>query len=169
LLRTLEPRITGWAAHAAPFAFELGAQRYAADATRLLHGSPAVAALYAATAGYEMLLEVGVERVRAWSIERTQSLREDLLNRGFEVPSPEDPHARGGTLTVRLRPQEQGSAFVAALEERKILVDHRPEAGIRVSPHFYTRADELEEFAEALSELRDSGDWREFAQIQKSY
>jgi len=169
LLSTLEPRITGWAAHAAPFAFELGAQRYASDATRLLHGSPAVAALYAATAGYEILLEVGVERVRAWSIARTQALREDLLGRGFEVPSPEDPDQRGGTLTVRLRPQENGSAFVAALEQRGILVDHRPEAGIRVSPHFYTRADELEFFAESLSELRESGAWREFARAQKNY
>ena len=169
LLRTLEPRITGWAAHAAPFAFELGAQRYAIDATRMLHGSPAVAALYAATAGYEILLEVGIERVRAWSIARTQALREDLLARGFEVPSPADPERRGGTLTVRLRPQENGSAFVAALEQRGILVDHRPEAGIRVSPHFYTRADELEFFASSMSELRESGGWRQFAQAQKSY
>ena len=169
LLRTLEPRITGWAAHAAPFAFELGAQRYAADATRLLHGSPAVAALYAATAGYEILLEVGNERVRAWSVERTQALREDLLNRGFDVTSPPDPMQRGGTLTVGLRPQENGAAFVTALEQRGILVDHRPEAGIRVSPHFYTRAEELELFAETLSELRESGRWRDFLKNSKSY
>ena len=54
LLPTLEPRITGWAAHAAPFAFETGPQRYAAGAMRLLHGSPAVPAFCAATAGYEI-------------------------------------------------------------------------------------------------------------------
>ena len=169
LLRTLEPRITGWAAHAAPFAFELGAQRYASDGARLLHGSPAVPALFAATAGYEIVLEIGVEKIRAWSIALTQALREDLLERGFEVPSPENADQRGGTLTVRLRPQENGAAFVAALEQRGILVDHRPEAGIRVSPHFYTRREELELFAESLSELREGGQWREFAQAQKSY
>ena len=38
------------------------------------------------------------------------------------------------------------------LDGRGILVDHRPQAGIRVSPHFYTREEELSEFAEALSD-----------------
>ncbi|HTF87569.1 MAG TPA: aminotransferase class V-fold PLP-dependent enzyme [Planctomycetota bacterium] len=169
LLPKLEPRITGWAAHAAPFAFELGAQRYASGAARLLHGSPAVPALLAATAGYEVVLEVGVEKIRAWSIACTQALREDLLGRGFEVPSPADPAQRGGTLTVRLRAEENGGAFVAALEQRGILVDHRPEAGIRVSPHFYTKMEELELFARSLGELRESGAWRDFARAQKSY
>jgi len=169
LLLKLEPRITGWAAHAAPFAFELGAQRYASGAARLLHGSPAVPALLAATAGYEVVLEVGVEKIRAWSIACTQALREDLLGRGFEVPSPADPAQRGGTLTVRLRAEENGGAFVAALEQRGILVDHRPEAGIRVSPHFYTKMEELELFARSLGELRESGAWRDFARAQKSY
>lgn len=169
LARTLEPRITGWAAHAAPFAFELGAQRYAAGAARLLHGSPAVPALYAATAGYECVLEADPRRIRAWSMASTQALRENLLSRGFEVPSPADPAARGGTLTVRLRPQEHGPAFVAALESRSILVDHRPEAGIRVSPHFYTRMEELELFAETLSELREGGAWRDFVRGTPSY
>ncbi len=169
LARNLEPRITGWAAHAAPFAFEPGPQRYASGAARLLNGSPAVPALFAATAGYEIILQVGVDKIRAWSIARTQALREDLLACGFDVPSPANPEDRGGTLTVGLRPQENGAAFVAALEQRGILVDHRPEAGIRVSPHFYTRAEELESFAQALSELRETRGWTEYVQSQKSY
>lgn len=169
LLPKLEPRITGWAAHAAPFAFELGEQRFAGNVMRLLHGSPAVPALLAATAGYETVLEVGVPRIRAHSIQLTEWLRQDLLARGFNVPSPADPEQRGGTLTVRLKPDEHGPAFVAALEQRSILVDHRPEAGLRVSPHFYTRLDELREFAETLSELRDKRSWTAFASGGKSY
>jgi kynureninase len=164
LLPRLEPRITGWAAHAAPFDFEVGAQRYAEGAGRLLNGSPAVAALMAATAGYEVVLEVGAQAIRAHSTRLTEALREDLLARGFAVPSPADPARRGGTLTVALRPDESGPAFVRALEARGILVDHRPEAGLRVSPHFYTRLDELREFAAVLSELRDGGRWREHVQ-----
>ena len=68
LVEELQPGVTGWAAHADPFAFELGQQRYAGGAWRLLHGSPAVASLYGATAGYETVLEVGVEAIRAWSV-----------------------------------------------------------------------------------------------------
>ena len=60
---TLEPGLTGWMAHAAPFAFETGAQRYAEDAMRMLHGSPSVPAIYAARSGYEIIGEIGVEAI----------------------------------------------------------------------------------------------------------
>lgn len=169
LLGSLEPLVTGWAAHAAPFAFETGPQRYAEGPMRLLHGSPAVPALLAATAGYEVVLEVGVEAIRAHSITLTEGLREDLLARGFAVPSPPDPQRRGGTLTVGLREDEHGPAWVAALERRGILVDQRPGAGLRVSPHFYTRADELARFAETLTELRETRSWTEHLGGGKAY
>lgn len=160
-IEELRPRLTGWAAHAEPFAFETGPQRHAEGIARFLHGSPAVAALLQATAGYEIVLEVGVEAIREHSIALTEALREDLLSRGFRVVSPQDPGERGGTLTVGLREDEDGPAWVRALAARGVLVDHRPEAGLRVSPHFYTRLDELEAFAEMLSELRETGRWRE--------
>ena len=161
LLGELRPLVTGWAAHAAPFAFETGEQRFADNAKRMLNGSPAVPALLAATAGYEIIQEVGVEAIRAHSQRLTEWLRGELLSRGFSVPSPADPARRGGTLTVGLRDDEHGPAWVAALERRAILVDHRPGAGLRVSPHFYTRQDELQRFAETLSELRQSRGWTE--------
>jgi len=169
LLETFEPAITGWAAHADPFAFETGPQRYASGAWRLLHGSPAVPALLAATAGYEVVLEVGVENIRAWSVYLTETLRERVLERGFEVPSPPAPERRGGTLTVALREDEHGPSFVEALAERGILVDHRPGAGIRVSPHFYTRAEEMEEFAATLSELRETRAWKKHVDSVGAY
>ncbi|MFN0006816.1 MAG: aminotransferase class V-fold PLP-dependent enzyme [Planctomycetota bacterium] len=159
LLPKLEPRITGWAAHEEPFAFETGPQRYAHDIRRMLHGTPSVAAFLAATAGYEVVLEAGVEEIRAHSIRLTERLWQGLESAGFPIRSPRDSRRRGGTLTVGLRPEENGPAFVKALEERGILVDHRPDAGIRVSPHFYTLEDELEEFVETLVELREKRRW----------
>jgi kynureninase len=165
----LAPKITGWAAHAAPFAFELGAQRYSPDVRRLLHGSPAVPSLYAASAGYEIILDVGVEAIRAHSMRLTEWLRGELLSRGFAVTSPSDVRRRAGTLTVGLASDEHGPAFVAALEARGILVDHRPEAGLRVSPHFYTEQRELAAFADALTELRRTRKWRDFVQQKKAY
>jgi len=159
LLEVLEPRITGWAAHEAPFAFETGEQHYASSVRRMLNGTPAVAALLAATAGYEAVLEVGVETIRRHSMALTESLRQDVLARGFTSPSPADPERRGGTLTVALKEDENGPAFVKALAERSILVDYRPGAGLRVSPHFYTLPEELERFAEELGDLRASRAW----------
>jgi kynureninase len=49
-----------------------------------------------------------------------------------------------------------------ALLARDILVDYRPEAGIRIAPHFYTSDDELELAVAAMREIVESGAWRDF-------
>ena len=165
----LEPRITGWAAHAAPFAFETGPQRYAPDIRRMLNGSPAVASFLTATCGYEIVIEAGAQNIRAHSQKLTENLRAQLLERGFQINSPQRAEQRGGTLTVGLRADENGPAFVKALEARGILVDHRPGAGIRVSPHFYTRAAELDEFVRMLVELREKKSWHAHVAQTASY
>jgi kynureninase len=169
LQEKLHPRITGWAGHAAPFAFELGEQRYAPGIRGWQHGSPAVASFLQATAGYETILEVGVDNIRAWSIHLLETLRSDLLARGFALHGPSRPELRGGTLTVALRDDENGPAFVKALETRGILVDHRPDAGLRVSPHFYTLEEELREFAEVMAELRTRGTWKQHLAGKAAY
>jgi len=161
LREDLQPRITGWMAHEDPFAFETGAQHYTPSARRFLHGSPAVASLFQASAGYEIILEAGVQAIRDWSLHLTEGLAQNMLARGFEIHGPQLVEQRGGTLTIALADDESGPAFVKSLERRGILVDHRPGAGIRVSPHFYTLEDELAEFAETMASLRSSRDWEQ--------
>ncbi len=56
----LEPTFTGWQAHEPPFGFE-EEMRYASGAARFLTGTPNVPAHYAATAGYDLIEEIGVE------------------------------------------------------------------------------------------------------------
>ena len=169
LRATLRPRVTGWAAHAEPFEFEPGPQRYADGPEALTHGTPAVACLVQAVPGYEAVLEVGVETIRAWSVRLLEALRADLGERGFSSFGPDRPELRGGTLTVELAPEEHGPAFVEALAARGVIVDYRPEAGIRVSPHFYTLEDELMAFAAHLAELRRTGSWRRFLDGARRY
>lgn len=169
LVDRLEPTITGWAAHSAPFAFETGPQRYVHGIRRMLHGSPSVSSFLAATVGYQIVLDIGVAAIREHSLALTRGLWANLAERGFEIHSPPDATRRGGTLTVGLHSDENGPAFVKALEARGILVDHRPDAGIRISPHFYNLEEELDEFAEALSELRATHRWREHVSSTASY
>jgi kynureninase len=144
----LEPKVTGWMAHEAPFAFE-PEQRYAEGIARFLHGSPAVPALYAARSGYEVINEIGIERIRANSTRMTTRLIELADAAGMTVTSPRDPNERGGTVTIDV---PEGAAVVAELARRSVLVDYRPGAGIRVSPHFYTLDSELEL---AIGEIAD--------------
>jgi kynureninase len=153
LAERLEPTLTGWQAHARPFAFE-PEQDYAEGAARFLTGTPNVPALYAATAGYELIDEVGVERIRGRSMEQTELLVELLEAAGFEVLSPRDPNRRGGTVVVRT---PEAEAVYRELGARQVICDFRPDAGIRLGPHFFNTDDELRFTAAQIAEIVESG------------
>ena len=153
LAATLEPALTGWQAHARPFAFE-AEQDYAEGAARFLTGTPNVPALYAATAGYDVIEEVGVERIRRRSREQTALLHELLDDAGLPAGGPRDPERRGGTVVVEV----PGSKRVnRELEERGVICDWRPDVGLRLGPHFFNSDDELRFAVEQIVELSRAG------------
>ena len=149
LAEVLEPTFMGWQAHARPFGFEPELE-YAEGAARFLTGTPNVPALYAATPGYDLIEELGVDRIRANSVRQTQLLIDLLDEAGFDVGSPRDPARRGGTVTVRTPEFE---AVHRELAERQILCDFRPDAGLRLGPHYYNTDDELHHAVEQISQI----------------
>ena len=149
LAATLEPALTGWQAHARPFAFE-PEQDYAEGAWRFLTGTPNVPALYAATAGYDVIEEVGVDTVRERSLELTTMLIELLDEAGFPVGSPRDPSRRGATVVVKPPGHERVGR---GLLERGVIIDWRPDVGLRLGPHFFNTEDELRFAVEQIVEL----------------
>ncbi len=148
----LEPKTTGWMAHDRPFAFE-PELRYAPNVSRFLHGSPAIPALYAAQSGYRIINEIGVERIREKSTRQTTLLIKLAEKAGFTVTSPRDTTQRGGTVTVA---HPHAAAITSELLSREFVVDYRPGAGIRISPHFYTTDEELELVIRELKTIRDT-------------
>jgi kynureninase len=154
----LEPRVTGWMAHEHPFAFETGPISYAKDWTRFLHGSPAVPALYAAQAGYDVVGRIGVPAIRAKSVRQVQRLIELALENGFRPHAPEQAERRGGMVILDV---PHGQAVTRELLRREIIVDFRPGAGIRLSPHFYTTDDELERAIREIRTILDSGAYQD--------
>jgi kynureninase len=150
LLGTLEPMATGWFAHAEPFAFEMGPIRYAADVWRMIGGTMAVPAVYAARAGWEIIARLGVDRIRAKSLRQTRLLQDALEGRGFVLKTPREDDARGGTVCFDFEGAEQVSR---ELVRRRFFHDYRPNCGLRVSPHFYTTDEELLAFLAELDEV----------------
>ncbi len=148
-----EPKVTGWAAHAHPFAFERGDIEYADNIDRFLHGSPSIPALYSAQSGYKIIDEIGVEKIRRKSQHQTEMLYNLAESEGFQVTSPRNPNERGGTITIA---HERADLITKELIKREFIIDFRPGAGIRVSPHFYTKDEELELFVKELKDIRDT-------------
>jgi kynureninase len=153
LAERLEPTFVGWQGHARPFAFEPELE-YAPGVRRFLTGTPNVPALYAATAGYDVIEAVGVERIRERSLALTSLLMELLDAAGLEVSSPRAAERRGGTVLVRT---PDDPAVHRELGERGIICDFRPDAGIRLGPHFYNSEDELRHTVAQLVDIVESG------------
>ena len=152
LHQRLQPKTTGWMAHEEPFAFETEL-RYAPDIRRFLHGSPAIPALYAARSGFNIINQIGVERIRKKSTRQTELLIKLAEEAGFKVTSPKNPADRGGTITVG---HPDAAAITTELIKREFIVDYRPGAGVRISPHFYNTDEELELVINEMKTIRNT-------------
>ncbi len=161
LLDRFRPMATGWFAHQEPFAFDMGPMRYAKDVWRMIGGTMAIPAVYTARAGWEVIARLGVERIRRKSLRQTAMVRELALVRGFQVNTPHGDDERGGTLCFEFGGAEgplAAEAVSRALVRKRFFHDHRPQCGLRVSPHFYTTDEEIEAFFEALDDARWSAE-----------
>jgi kynureninase len=151
LIGAFAPRVTGWFGHESPFAFAMPEQDYAESIWRYMGGTPAIAALYQARAGAEILAEVGVDRIRAKSLRQTRAMIERIDELGFTLHSPRAPERRGGTVVFDF---PGAGAVCRELCARKFFCDHRPGVGLRASPHFYTRDDEIDAFFAEIAKIR---------------
>jgi kynureninase len=140
LIHELDPVFVGWQGHARPFAFEPELE-YADGIARFLTGTPNVPALYAATAGYDVIEEVGVDAIRRRSLDLTDHLIRLADRAGFEVTSQREQARRGASVTVRM-PGFEG--VHRELAERQVLCDFRPDVGLRLGPHFFNTEEELD-------------------------
>ena len=150
----LRPAATGWMAHEEPFSFAGGPIRYAGDAFRFLNGTPNVPGMYAARSGYEIIDEIGVAAIREKSLRQTAQLIELAEEAGFRVNTCRDPKLRGGVVVVDV---PNGYSVTQELARREVLVDYRPQAGIRIAPHFYTTDEELEHTMAEIRSIAGAG------------
>lgn len=153
LASRLRPALTGWMAHESPFAFETGDIRLREDAFRFLNGTPHIPCLYAARPGLEIVGEIGVDAIRKKSVRQVNRLIELANQEGFPMTVPANEHERGGTVAINPPHAYEVSHELVC---RNFLVDFRPGAGIRVSPHFYTSDDEIEAVAREIRRILDT-------------
>jgi kynureninase len=146
----LEPGITGWFAHEHAFNFEIGATRYAEPPFRFMQGTTNVPGFYTAMPGLKIIREAGVERIRAKSKKMTSRLIELADQRSWKVNAPRDPEQRGGTVAIDM---PNAKEVCAELLRRDVLVDFRPKAGVRFSPHFYNTMEEIDRAIQTVDEI----------------
>src|SRR5207237_8921834 len=98
---------------------------------------------------------VGTNREK--KLRQTEALIVLAEEAGFRVTSPKDPAQRGGTITVW---DDNAAAITKELIRREFIVDYRPGAGVRISPHFYTKDEELELVIAEMKKIRDNREYQ---------
>jgi kynureninase len=156
----LRPALIGWMAHRRPFAFETGAIDPRDDSFRYLNGTPHIPALYACRPGLEILNRLGVAAIREKSKRMTARLIEGARAREWQVNTPENPAERAGTVSIEC---PHAREVCRELLAQDVLVDYRPKAGVRISPHFYNREDECDFTLAKMEEILKTGAWEKHA------
>ena len=125
--------IWGWFGERAPFRFELD-YTPAAGIQRFLCGTPPVLSLLALEPGLDLLLEVGIQRLRQKSLQLTGYLIDlfdaRLAPLGFSLGTPRAAEQRGSHISLR---HPDGYRINRALiEEMKLIPDFREPDNIRL-------------------------------------
>jgi kynureninase len=157
LRKKLRPTLTGWMAHRRPFEFEVGPIDQCDDSYRFLNGTTHIPALYACEPGLEIIATAGIHNIRARSVEMTERLVSGALARGWNVRTPRDSAERAGTVSIDC---PHAKEVKQELIGREIMVDYRPGAGVRLSPHFYNRDEEIDFALEQIEEILRTGAWK---------
>jgi kynureninase len=150
LQRDLRPRLTGWVAHDSPFDFSHAPMRYARSVRRFAQGTPSIPALYSAIPGLEIIESVGLEQIASESRRRTERIIQFAQEKGWKLNTPLSAEQRGGSVMIGVA---DGPGMVERLAEKRVFVDCRPGAGLRVSPHFFNTDEEVEEALSILAKL----------------
>lgn len=148
LLRPLEP---GWASVAHKEEWENRELVWAPDAHRLEGGSANLTGICAMGASIDLLLAAGVDRIWAHVSALGARLRNGLAAAGATVLSDPAPEGRSGIVSFVVDGADP-AAVVAHLGGRGIVCAPRA-GGVRVSPHGYNTADEVDRLVEEVAAL----------------
>lgn len=144
----LKPIDIGWFAKDHPFHYERpDPPRFAEGGSAFLESTPPVLTYYQARAGQQLALQLGVDRIRAYNLDRLRCLKRYLSERGIEAEGADDLH--GGFLTIE---NPDAVSLSKALEGRGITTDARGR-WLRLSPDYLTPDSALREVAATLASI----------------
>jgi len=167
-LAAVDPALSGWMGHDAPFAFELG-YRPAASIERLRTGTPPVLSLAALDAAMEIWDGIDIEAVRRRSVELSERFIAEVEKSCpmLRLASPRDPAQRGSQVSFRF---DEGYAAIQALIARGVIGDFRAPDIMRFGfTPLYLRIEDVTAAARHVAEVMAREEWRrpEFRQRSK--
>ena len=137
LIETLTPTITGWFGQANPFAFNEQLLEPAPNARRFESGTPPIPSIYGASAGVELLQEIGLDRVADHIRRLTSMLLEGARSLRIQAKTP--PDSVGPLVVLKAK---DADALVQKFAQQDVVLSSRHD-GLRISFHVYNTPDDV--------------------------
>ena len=146
----LVPTQTGWFADEDIFQMDHTDYSPAAGARRFQSGTPPIPAIYGGIAGMELMQEIGIADTRRHVLTLTDRLIDGVDELGGVVVTPRRHEDRGALVCVA---STDAPALVDALQADGIVTSER-DGNLRVSPHAYNTAEDIDAVLAALTRHR---------------
>lgn len=147
----LVPTATGWFADEDIHAMQIGRYRPSRTARRFESGTPPIPPIYAAIAGAELMLEIGIERTADHVARLNDYLIDEVVAIGGMVATPSRRSQRGPLVAVASTDAE---GLVQRLAADGIVTSSRA-GNVRISAHCYNTSADIERLLVALRAHRE--------------
>ncbi|MFB6098548.1 MAG: aminotransferase class V-fold PLP-dependent enzyme, partial [Salinibacter sp.] len=151
------PRLTGWFGDAAPFEFRPDPAPHPEVRRRFLGGTTAVAPMYHAVEGVRILLDLGLDAVRAHSLRLTDRALEHADTLDLSLRSPRSPEERSAMVLLEVPEAERLSA---SLKNHHVYTDSRRNEVLRMAPFVWNTREEVDRTFELIGDALSSGNYR---------
>ncbi len=150
LIEQVQPLVVGWFGTVEPFDFDRSALRLRPDARRFETGTYALPQAFTASGGLEVILEIGVEHIRARNRELSRRLIDQIDEAGLELLTPREDEHRSGLVRIRIPGgRSEAERVLHELFARDVVLDSRGDA-LRISPHFFNDETDVDRCIEQL-------------------
>lgn len=123
-----------------------------ASARGFVAGNQSYLSLYILENALRRTEPLTTSRIEQHVLILTAKLRQDLEAQGWEIMTPASPEERAGNICISA---DRVEVIAHALKEQNILVwgTHSGESRIRISPHLYNNADDVEACVRAMRKV----------------
>lgn len=151
LVEGLWPTQTGWFADRDIFQMDIHDYSPSATARRFESGTPPIPSIYAGIAGMELMKEIGIAETREHVLALHELLYAGVDELGGTIVTPPEPEQRGALLCIA---STDAPELVRRLAAERIVASSRDD-NLRISPHCYNTAEDVEAVLTALARDRD--------------
>ena len=145
----IEPTLVGWISVETPWDFADRTQPFKPTALAWESGTGPSSLYYGLEQSLKLLHETGAENIERHLDGLTDQLCDSLGGKDYDIISSRAPGERSQIVCIKHRGGLTSNQLAAHLESNNIVVSPRGDR-LRIAPHFYNNADDIDRLIEAL-------------------